>query len=62
MHCGNIKFAEVPRPGVVEVKCRSQRCGAGKGIVVIHVFDVDSQKLLETKRYREPPKGVPDAT
>lgn len=43
--------------GFLEVKCSSRFCGAGSGIVVIHRFDVESGKLIETNRYRDPGKG-----
>lgn len=51
----NIKFGELfPEDGVLEVKCRSRRCGAQPGVVVVHGFDVHSGKLLGTAKYREP--------
>lgn len=51
----NIKFGELDREDhVLEVKCRSRRCGAESGVVVVHGFDLESGKLLGTKRYRDP--------
>lgn len=36
-----------------EVKCHSRACGAKSGVVVLHYFDVNSGKLLETKRFKD---------
>jgi hypothetical protein len=40
--------------GVLEVKCRSERCGARPGVVVIHRFSTETGDLLETLRFRDP--------
>jgi hypothetical protein len=54
LRCGNgIKFGEL-LDEVLEVKCRSARCGAGRGIVVIHSFDLATGKLTGTDRFRDP--------
>lgn len=42
---------------VIEVKCRSSRCGARSGAVVIHRFDALTGDLLGTQRLTEPPEG-----
>jgi len=57
LRCDNeIKFGELfEEDSVIEVKCRSRRCGAGPGIVVLHGFDLESGKLLGTRKFREPP-------
>lgn len=53
LRCPNgIKFAEL-LDGVIEVKCRSNRCGAESGVVVIHRFDSITGNLIDTKRFRE---------
>jgi hypothetical protein len=57
LHCGHIKFAELIEPGIIEVKCRSNLCGAGKGVVVLHQFDADTGDMISTRRFKEP-KGV----
>lgn len=61
LHCGYIKFGELIEPGVVEFKCRSSHCGAGRGVVVIHRFDTNTGELLSTKRFKEP-RGVTNGT
>jgi hypothetical protein len=39
--------------GVLEVKCRSGRCGAGPGVVVIHRFSTVTGDLINTRRFRD---------
>lgn len=54
LRCPNgIKFAELLDTGLVEVKCRSNRCGAGAGVIVLHQFDPLTGELVNTKRFRE---------
>jgi hypothetical protein len=51
----NIKFGELfEEDGVLEVRCRSSRCGHEPGVVVVHGFDVETGKLLGTEKYRDP--------
>lgn len=42
--------------GMLEVKCSSKHCGAGKGTIVMHYFDLFTGKLLKTRKFREPAK------
>lgn len=39
---------------VIEVKCRSKRCGAGGGNVVLHRFNINTGELVETQQYKDP--------
>lgn len=39
---------------VLETKCKSNRCGAGPGVVVIHRFDCKTGELLGTQRFKDP--------
>lgn len=57
LRCENgIKFGELfPDDEIVEMKCRSARCGAKAGLIVIHGFDVHTGKLVGTDIFREPP-------
>lgn len=53
LRCPNgIKFGEMSDQ-FLEVKCRSKRCGARPGVVVIHRFDHQG-RFIETKQYRDP--------
>lgn len=40
--------------GKLEVKCGRRGCGAGRGVVVLHTFDVTTGNLVGTKRYADP--------
>lgn len=40
--------------GLVEVKCRSARCGASRHVVVLHQFDPANGLLVGTKTFRNP--------
>lgn len=46
--------------GVLEVKCRSRRCGHEAGVVVIHQFDLMTGELKGTLKFKDPAntKGV----
>jgi len=59
IRCEAKKFGELTEDGWLEVKCPSKFCGAAPGVVVIHRFNPETGKLLETKRFREPgPESV----
>lgn len=56
LRCGNsILFGVVDGP-VLEVKCRSSRCGAGPGVVVLHRFSLPTGDLIDTQTYKNPKK------
>jgi hypothetical protein len=42
----------VVSPGVLEIACRSDRCGWRPGKVVLHRFEVETGKLLGTREYK----------
>lgn len=53
LRCPNgIKFGELSEE-FIEVKCRSKRCGAKLGVVVIHRFDHHGS-LIATQHFRDP--------
>ena len=56
--CPNKKFGEVIEPGtggIIEFKCTSNWCGANNGEnVVFHRFEVDTQKLIDTRAFKNP--------
>ena len=54
LRCDNgILFGRLSE-GVLEVKCRSARCGHETGVVVLHQFDLETGELKGTKLYRDP--------
>jgi hypothetical protein len=55
MRCpGGKLFGELDTEGgLLEVKCRQPQCGAGRGVVVLHVFNASTGAHIRTERYRE---------
>lgn len=56
-----ILHAVLTDEGYLEVKCRSNRCGKERGVVVIHRFNAQTGNLIETRRFQEP-KGEHNGT
>jgi hypothetical protein len=54
IRCEGRIHGEITDEGVIEVKCRSERCGARAGVVVLHRFDQETGELIETKRFSDP--------
>lgn len=54
IRCDNEILFGTVEDGVLEVKCRSRRCGHGDGQVVLHRFDLTTGKLKGTLRFRNP--------
>lgn len=52
LRCPTKLHAVVVAPGVVEIACRSNRCGWTAGKVVLHRFDVETGQLLDTREYK----------
>lgn len=54
LRCTNgILFARLGG-GVIEVKCRSRRCGYEPGVVVLHRFDVLTGEIMGTEIFKDP--------
>lgn len=64
LRCDNKLHGIIVEPSVIEVRCGSRFCGAGKDVVVLHRFDVVTGKLIKTERFKEPNqrKEVRDAS
>lgn len=54
LRCPNRILFGVLDDRIIEVKCKSNRCGARAGVVILHRFDADSGAFLETKIFRDP--------
>lgn len=57
LRCPSRKHGVLVAPGpggAVEVKCNSDRCGASRKVVVLHLFDTASGELIRTQRFRNP--------
>lgn len=56
LRCDNSILFGVVLEDTLEVKCRSSRCGAGQGVVVLHRFDLKTGRLISTATYKNPTK------
>lgn len=56
LRCENKKHAVMltDGSGTLEVACNSTFCGARKGIVVLHRFDLETGSLAGTQRFKTP--------
>lgn len=54
LRCPNRILFGVLDDRVIEVKCKSNRCGARAGVVILHRFNADTGDFLETKVFRDP--------
>lgn len=54
LRCESKLHGIVVEDGIVEIKCQSKFCGAGKGVVVLHRFRVSDGSIVSTLRLREP--------
>lgn len=57
LRCGKTMHGKLSiREGRLEVKCGRRGCGAGRGIVVLHTFDIHTGEMVGTKRFADPVK------
>lgn len=56
LRCQSKKHAVLLSSHVIEVKCSSRFCGARRGVVVLHRFDLDTGEMT-TRIFSEPPRG-----
>ena len=55
LSCGSRLHGVInPETGLLETKCRSKACGAGKGVVVLHYFSLETGDLIRTEKFRNP--------
>lgn len=55
LRCGGTMHGRLNiRDGKLEVKCRRRSCGAGRGVVVLHTFDLTTGHMVGTNRYADP--------
>lgn len=57
LRCGRTMHGKLDiREMKLEVKCGRRGCGAGRGVVVLHTFDLTTGDLVGTKRFADPIK------
>lgn len=54
LRCDGKLHGVVVKDGLLEIKCRSNRCGAKPGVVVLHIFNPSTGDLVETKKFQDP--------
>ena len=54
LRCQSRMHAVLTDDGLLEVKCQSKYCGAGRGQIVLHYWDMATLELIETKRFKTP--------
>ena len=62
LRCPSKKHGELLEPSIIEVKCGSRFCGAQDGAVVLHQFDAITGELIKTTIFKDPQKGMKDAS
>jgi len=56
LRCESNKLHGILNDGVIEIKCSSRFCGAGRGVAVIHKFSTRTGMLIATLRFKDPRK------
>lgn len=54
LRCDKRLHAVLTDDGVLEISCRSALCGHVAGQVVIHRFDAESGRFLDSRIYKDP--------
>lgn len=54
VRCPSRIHAVLTDEGLLEVKCKSSHCGAGRGTVVLHYFDPVTWRLVRTQTFLAP--------
>ena len=57
LRCGGTMHGRILDDHRIEVKCKRRSCGHKPGVVVLHIFNIQSGELLDTKRFTDPRKG-----
>lgn len=39
----------------MELRCKSQLCGSGNGVIVLHRFSTETGEMIGTVRFRDTP-------
>lgn len=61
LRCSSRLHGILTEADVLEVKCNSNRCGAGRGTVVLHKFSTKTGELLGTQRFSTPDRRIGNA-
>lgn len=53
LRCGGTMHGKLDN-NKLEVKCGRRGCGAKRGVVVLHTFDLTTGNMVDTKQYADP--------
>lgn len=53
LRCPGRLYGVITDEGLIEVKCRSYKCGASPEVVVFHYFDPETQEITKTKKFQD---------
>lgn len=53
LRCGGTMHGKLDND-ILEVKCGRRGCGAKRGTVVLHTFDLKTGEMVGTKKYADP--------
>jgi hypothetical protein len=56
LRCGGTMHAKLLEDNLLEVKCGRRSCGARRGVVILHTFDLTTGQMTGTAKFAEPPK------
>ena len=56
LRCESKKHGVLIDSNTLEIKCDSRFCGAKRGVVVLHWFDVQTGAMIKTMQYKNPIK------
>lgn len=54
LRCDGTLYGQLTDGRWLEVKCKRRICGYRKGMVILHTIDLQTQKVVSTKRFAEP--------
>lgn len=55
LRCGGTMHGKLSiHDGKLEVKCGRRGCGAKRGVVVLHTFDVTTGEMVGTQHFADP--------
>lgn len=56
LRCGTTMHGRMLDDYRLEVRCKRRACGRVPGVIVLHVFDIRTGELVDTKKFADPQK------
>lgn len=54
LRCGGTMHGKLELPHKLEVKCGRRGCGAKRGVIVLHTFNLETGEMIGTKQFADP--------